>query len=99
MPVKKVVSGSAHARPITGETKVRRIVQPGFSVPGRHYLHVQDVPSSLWTVSHGLGTLAVVVFVYDEDWQEMDASVVVVDANTVHVVCNPPLSGYAVVSG
>lgn len=88
-----------NVKKISSSSSVKRVSYPyGPSlVPGESYIHHQDEPSELWVVEHALGSLSVQVIVYTEDWEEMDAGIVIVNENTVHVVCRPALSGYAVV--
>lgn len=102
MPVKRIVSRNTQTSRVRDfqANRVRKVLSSvGIEVSERSYIHVQQTPSSLWIVNHNLGTMSVIVTIYDNGWEEFDAGVVVVDENTVHVVCNPPLSGYAVVRG
>ncbi len=83
---------------VSSPSNVKRVnYWTGQPVPTESYLHHQQEPSGVWVVNHNLGSVTVEVVVYTEDWEEMDAGVVIIDQNTLHILCNPPLSGYAVV--
>lgn len=65
------------------------------------HTHSQDVPASIWTVNHNLGTLypAVDVYVILEGVRQkiIPASVSVVDNKTVKVKFSEPRQGTAAV--
>lgn len=100
MPVRKLITRGVETNLVSSRNRVRKILSGvGVEVSERSHIHRQETPSSLWIINHNLGTLSVFVTIYDDNWEEFDAGVVVVDSNTLHVLCNPPLSGYAVVRG
>lgn len=84
---------------VSRSTKVERVWGPDGVVPGRRrsYTHVQSEVSSLWEVVHNLGSTQVLVEVYTEDGDDLDAYYRVLDENTLVVEVNPPMRGYVVV--
>jgi len=79
--------------------KVQRVYGPGVSSTGRRrtYTHVQTEVSGLWEVVHNLGSAQVLVEIYTENGDDLDADYRILDENTLVVEVNPPMKGYVVV--
>jgi len=81
--------------------RVQRVCGPGAALTGerRVYTHVQTEVSRFWEVVHGLGSRHVLVEIYTEDGDDLDADCRILDENTLVVEVNPPMKGYVVVYG
>jgi hypothetical protein len=79
--------------------RVQRVFGPGAVFTGgrRTYTHVQTEVSHLWEVVHNLGSTQVLVEIYTEDGDGLDADYRIIDENTLVVEVNPPMKGYVVV--
>jgi hypothetical protein len=78
--------------------KVQRVFGPGSAFTGRRaYTHVQTEVSRLWEVVHNLGSTQVLVEIYTEEGDDLDADYRIIDENTLVVEVNPPMKGYVVV--
>jgi hypothetical protein len=79
--------------------RVQRVCGPGVAFTGRRrtYTHVQEEVSGLWEVVHNLGSTQVLVEIYTEDGDDLDADYRIIDENTLVVEVNPPMKGYVVV--
>jgi len=93
---KKVNSVKASRSP-----KVQRVCGPGVAFAGRRrtYTHIQTEASRFWEVVHNLGSTQVLVEIYTEDGDDLDADYRILDENTLVVEVNPPMKGYVVVYG
>lgn len=79
--------------------RVQRVYGPGVAPAGgrRTYIHVQTEVSNVWEVIHNLGSTRVLVEIYTENGDDLDAYYRILDENTLVVEVNPPMKGYVVV--
>jgi len=79
--------------------RVQRVCGPGVGLTGerRTYTHFQAEVSRFWEVVHNLGSRHVLVEMYTEDGDDLDADYRILDENTLVVEVNPPMKGYVVV--
>jgi hypothetical protein len=84
---------------VSGSPKIHRVCGPGAISPGRRrtYTHVQTEVSAIWEVVHNLGSTQVLVEIYTEEGDDLDADYRIIDENTLVVEVNPPMKGYVVV--
>jgi hypothetical protein len=84
---------------VSRSPRVQRVYGPGVAPTGRRrtYTHVQSEVSGLWEVIHNLGSTRVLVEIYTEDGDDLDADYRILDENTLVVEVNPPMKGYVVV--
>lgn len=84
---------------VSGSPKVQRVCGPGAISPGRRrtYTHIQTEARAFWEVIHNLGSTQVLVEIYTEDGDDLDADYHILDENTLVVEVNPPMKGYVVV--
>jgi len=84
--------------------KVGGVVQ-GITIPGlgsdlipKSYIHIEDpLPSALWTITHNLDSEDFVIYVTNADGNQIIPNeIATLDANTVLVDFNVPITGKAV---
>jgi hypothetical protein len=76
---------------------VQRVSGISFTGRRRTYTHFQPEVSALWEVVHNLGSTQVLVEIYTEEGDDLDADYRILDENTLVVEVNPPMKGYVVV--
>jgi hypothetical protein len=77
--------------------RVQRVSGVAFTGGRRTYTHIQTEVSRFWEVVHNLGSTHVLVEIYTEDGDDLDADYRILDENTLVVEVNPPMKGYVVV--
>lgn len=70
---------------------------PGADGAGSFYVHTQDAPSALWTVTHNLAMFPNITVV-DTDTRQVEADIVYVDENTATIEFAAPATGEAFLS-
>lgn len=60
----------------------------------KHYIHVQDEISALWTINHNLKKVPS-VFIVDEEGRNIECEIKIVDINTIKILSNIPFKGTA----
>ncbi len=81
--------------------RVQRVFGLGLAPTGerRVYTHIQTEVSRFWEVVHNLGSTNILVEIYTEDGDDLDADYRILDENTLVVEVNPPMRGYVIVYG
>lgn len=69
----------------------------GVSTP-RNFVYTQVTASTLWTVNHGLLSLAVIPVIYDTAGNELLATITIIDSSTLSARFSVPTTGTCVVS-
>lgn len=68
------------------------------TVPRIAYSHSQGTPSTVWTISHGLGYYPGGIVALDSDGNHVESDIVFVDLNTVQLIHAAPIGGTAKIS-
>lgn len=58
------------------------------------YYHEQPVASAIWTITHALGRYPNII-IYDNDFNQIYASVKMLNVNTCRIIFSEPVSGSA----
>jgi hypothetical protein len=76
------------------------VVPPaGGGIPITAYMHIQEIPSTVWTVQHHLGRYPAAVSVFTDDFsvQWTEFGVLHIDTNSLYITADIAISGKALV--